>query len=65
MSRAALSADDEPVDALEVQRGQRSQKRLRAYKTNCCSGRAQVIGATNPPIVFDRSAQPNVWQARD
>jgi DNA-binding phage protein len=62
--RAALAADDDPIDSVKVEWPQRRQKWLDAQETH---PRIDLSEAVDPPMVrgaLDADAEPHVWRNR-
>src|SRR5207247_1869308 len=57
---ARLAADDYPVDAGEVQGGQRAEQGLRADEPDSGRDLAQGVGPVDESVVLDADAKPDV-----
>src|SRR6266536_3550356 len=60
--RTALPADDDPVDAGQVQARQRAKQRLQAEEPDRGGCGPQGVGAADVVVVLDGGAQPHVRQ---
>ena len=59
-ARTALAADDDPVDPLQVEVGQRAEERFDGQEPDCCGDLSKMIGAELVPVVLDADAHPHV-----
>jgi len=56
----ALSSDDQPVNASELQRGQRSDKRLRRDKPDGGRDCLEMSSAEGISVIFDAHTYPDI-----
>lgn len=64
MTRPGLAARDDPVDALEVEPGQRPEQRLAREEPHRHRHRSQFVRAPHHRLVLDRRAEPEVLRPR-
>ena len=64
-ARAGFAADDDPIDAAQVQVLQWANQRLQRQEFGLCAGAPQMIDAEGVILVFHADAHPDIFRPFD